>query len=61
MNASNISIICHAYFSGSTQNSLKKFMRPSISTGVQNTITVAIDIRMLAPHDANVKLSFKHK
>ena len=52
MKTARIAIICNLYFSGSTQNSLKKLMRPRISTGVQNTMTVAIAIRMFAPHEA---------
>lgn len=52
MKAMRIQTMRNVYFSGSTQNSWKKLMRPRISTGVQNTITVAIDIRMFAPHDA---------
>ena len=35
-------------------------MRPSISTGVQKTITVATAIRMLAPQ-ADMELSTEHK
>lgn len=43
--------ICGAYSIGSTQNSLKKSIRPNISTGVQNTMTVAMAMRMFAPHE----------
>ena len=38
---------------GSTHISLKKSIRPNISTGVQNTITVAIAMRMFAPQEAS--------
>ena len=44
--------ICHTCFSGSTQNSWKKFILPNISTGVQKMMTVAIAIRIFAPHAA---------
>ena len=38
---------------GSTQISLKKSIRPYISTGVQKTITVAIAMRMFAHQEAS--------
>lgn len=50
-NATSMQVICVAYSCGSTQNSWKKSRRPSTSTGTQNTTTVAIAMRMLAPHD----------
>ena len=52
MKAMRIQTMRNVYFSGSTQNSWKKFIRPRISTGVQKIITVAIAIRMFAPQDA---------
>ena len=58
MNTIRMAPICMAYFSGSTQNSRKKLMRPSISTGVQKMMTVAMAMRMLAPHAAIVSCFF---
>ncbi len=42
----SISVLC---FMGAIHISLKKSILPNISTGVQNTITVAMAMRMLAP------------
>ena len=51
MNAAKMMTICMVYFSGSIQNSWKKSSLPSTSTGTQKTMTVAIAMRMLAPHE----------
>ena len=52
MNATRIQTISVLCPSGSTQISLSRFIRPRISTGAQNTITVAIAMRLFAPHEA---------